>query len=166
MEPGEIQSLVRYHAWANGRLMRRAANLAPEQLRAPCGLSHQTLLGTLVHLLDVQWSWRHACETGRLPTAYITADQFSDIRGLRKAWRADDEALLGYAAQLSAEQLTQPVTYSWPQARPRSRPLWHILLHIVNHGTQHRAETGLYLASIGRSPGDMDLLAFLASQPQ
>ena len=31
-----------------------------------------------------------------------------------------------------------------------------LITHVVNHGTHHRAETGMLLDRIGRSPGDMD----------
>jgi uncharacterized damage-inducible protein DinB len=163
MQPYEIQTLTHYHAWANNRLMRRAVHLSAEQLQTPCWLSQETLFRTLVHLLDVQWSWRQICETSRLPTTYITAADFRDAGRFRTVWQADDQALIAYAAALTEEQLEQPITYAWPQARPRSKPLWHILLHIINHGTHHRAEIGQYLGTIGRSPGDMDLMKYLAT---
>jgi uncharacterized damage-inducible protein DinB len=164
MRPDEIQTLTRYHIWANNRLMRKAANLTPEQLQTACWLSQGNVLQSLVHLLDVQWSWLQTCKTSRFPTRYITAADFRDIRHFRQAWQAEDQVLTGYAARLSPEQLDQAITYSWPQARPRTKPLWHILLHIFNHGTHHRAEIGQYLASLGRSPGDMDLIKFLAME--
>jgi uncharacterized damage-inducible protein DinB len=31
---------------------------------------------------------------------------------------------------------------------------------VVNHATQHRAEIGMYLHSLGRSPDDMDYGTF------
>lgn len=160
----EIQTLTRYHAWANNRLMRKAANLNTEQLQTACWLSQGNILHSLVHLLDVQWSWLQICKTSRMPIRYITTADFGDIRQFRQAWQAEDQALMDYADGLSQEQLQGIVTYSWPQARPRSKPLWHILLHIINHGTHHRAEIGQYLASLGRSPGDMDLIKFLATE--
>jgi uncharacterized damage-inducible protein DinB len=164
MQPQEIQALVHYHAWANDRLMRRAVHLSAEQLQTPCWLSQKTVVATLVHMLDVQWSWRQVCETSRLPSTYITASDFATMKQFRRAWQADDQALVTYTMTLNEEQPGQPITYSWPQARPRTKPLWHILLHIINHGTHHRAEVGQYLATIDRSPGDMDLLKYLATR--
>jgi uncharacterized damage-inducible protein DinB len=38
--------------------------------------------------------------------------------------------------------------------------MWQSVLHVVNHSTQHRAEIGMYLASLGRSPDDMDYGTF------
>ncbi|RPI87419.1 MAG: hypothetical protein EHM41_05085 [Chloroflexi bacterium] len=164
MQLQDIITLAEYHAWANQRLMRRAAHLTNEQLHTKSWLSQETIFRTLAHLLDVQWSWRMACESGWLPMEYITAEDFDKIQQLRKSWQTDDLALINYATSLTDQQLNQTITYSWPQARPRVRPLWHILLHIINHGTHHRAEVGQYLATINRSPGDMDLLNYLASK--
>jgi uncharacterized damage-inducible protein DinB len=164
MQPQEIQALAHYHTWANDRLMRRAVHLSTEQLQTPSWLSQKTVVATLVHMLDVQWSWRQVCETSRLPSTYISTSDFATMKQFRRAWQADDQALVSYTTTLSEEQLGQPITYSWPQARPRTKPLWHILLHIINHGTHHRAEVGQYLATIDRSPGDMDLLNYLATR--
>jgi uncharacterized damage-inducible protein DinB len=35
----------------------------------------------------------------------------------------------------------------------------------VNHGTAHRAETGLLLERLGRSPGDLDYSAYYFQHP-
>jgi hypothetical protein len=43
--------------------------------------------------------------------------------------------------------------------RPR-RPLWQSMLHVVSHSTQHRAEVGMYLQTLSRSPGDLDYGTF------
>ena len=39
-------------------------------------------------------------------------------------------------------------------------PRDQLITHLVNHGTHHRAETGMLLERIGRSPGDMDYLYY------
>jgi uncharacterized damage-inducible protein DinB len=63
---------------------------------------------------------------------------------------------------LSDEQVESQVEYAWPRARPRYKTLWHIILHIVNHGTHHRAEVGLYLNTLGKSPRDMNFIIYVA----
>jgi len=43
---------------------------------------------------------------------------------------------------------------------PYQAPLAQLITHVVNHGTAHRAETGMLLERLGRSPGDMDYVYF------
>lgn len=162
MHVSDLCTLTEYHHWANGRLLRRVVHLNPDQLQEPCWLSHKTVLDTLVHMLDVQWSWRIACETGKMPTDMITAVQFKNIKQLRTEWQEDDAHLLAYVQSLSDERLNQLHEYHWARARPRQKTLWHLLLHIINHATHHRSEVGQYLATIDRSPGDMDFVKFVS----
>jgi uncharacterized damage-inducible protein DinB len=44
-------------------------------------------------------------------------------------------------------------------------PLDQTIVHVVNHGTAHRAETGLLLERLGRSPGDLDYVLFCRLHP-
>jgi uncharacterized damage-inducible protein DinB len=160
MNPEQAVTLIEYNAWANRRILAKAARLSWEQLNAPAGLSHHTPLGTLVHILDTQWYWREGAQSGNLPVQTLSAADFASFASLKRRWELEDRLLLGFVGKLSATQLQGPVTYSWPRARPRTRPLWHILVHIVNHGTHHRSEIGGYLAGLGYSPGDLDFIKY------
>ncbi len=46
----------------------------------------------------------------------------------------------------------------------RSIPLWALNVHLVNHGTQHRSEVAMMLTDLGHSPGDLDMVFFLAER--
>jgi uncharacterized damage-inducible protein DinB len=166
MNPEQAVTLVEYNAWANRRILAKAARLTWEQLNTQAGLSHHTLLGTLVHILDTQWYWREGAQSGQLPIQTLSVADFANLASLRRHWEHEDRLLLDFVGNLSPEQLGGPVTYSWPRARPRTRPLWHILVHIVNHGTHHRSETGGYLAALGHSPGDLDFIKYVSKQSQ
>lgn len=162
MKPVDALTLVAYNQWANERVLRAAARLTREELAGASWLSHGSVLDTLLHILDTQWYWRLACETGAAPAERLTAEQYPTFAALRRYWQADDARLADYVAGLSDARLNGEVSYAWPRARPRTKVLWHVLVHIVNHGTHHRAEVGRYLATLGHSPGDMDFMLFVS----
>ena len=164
MNPEEAITLVEYNAWANHRILLKAARLPWEQLNTQTGLSHHTLFGTLVHILDTQWYWREGAQSGNLPMQALSAADFASFASLKRRWELEDRLFLDFVGNLPAGQLQGPVTYSWPWARPRTRPVWHILVHIINHGTHHRSEIGGYLTTLGQSPGDVDFIKYVSKK--
>ena len=58
MQRSDLQPLVDYMYWVNHRLLRAAADLTPEQFAEPSSVTTRDLRATLVHELDVEWSWR------------------------------------------------------------------------------------------------------------
>jgi uncharacterized damage-inducible protein DinB len=162
MNKSELLTLVSYNAWANHRVLQKAARLSPEELKSPCWLSRGSLFGTLVHLIDAQWYWRKGCQEGQLPLQYLTEQEYPNFAALRFFWEEEDQRLVDYVQSLDEAQAEGNIEYSWPRARVRSKPLWQIILHIVNHGTHHRSEIGQYMGTIGQSPGDLDFIRFAA----
>jgi uncharacterized damage-inducible protein DinB len=156
-------TLVQYNAWANHRLLLKAARLSSADLSAEAGLSHHSVLGTLVHILDAQWYWRTGAQTGLLPHEQLSPSDYVEFRSLRRRWDLEDRLLLEFVSALPADAPLGTVSYRWRGARPRLRPLWHILQHIVNHATQHRSEIGNCLGALGLSPGDLDFIKFVSS---
>jgi uncharacterized damage-inducible protein DinB len=164
MEPEQAITLIDYNAWANRRVLLKAAHLPWDRLNSDAPLSHHSLLASLVHILDTQWYWREGAQSSRLPTQTLSPSNFTNFSSLKKRWEIEDRQLSIFVRNLSPDTLHGFVTYSWPQARPRNKPLWHILMHIVNHGTHHRSEIGRYLASLNLSPGDLDFIKFVSKK--
>ena len=129
---------------------------------SPCWLSQGNLLDPLIHILDAQWYWRLACQEGNAPVERLKAELYPDLDALWGSWSEEDDRLVDYVASLSDEQVESQVEYAWPRARPRHKTLWHIILHILNHGMHHRAEVGLYLNTLGKSPRDIDFIIYVA----
>lgn len=162
MNKKQALTLVEYNIWANHRVLSKAAHLSTKELLAESGLSHHSIFGTLIHVLDTQWYWREGAQTGKLPVQKLSAVDFPSLSVLRKRWDQEDRLLLKYVQGLSASALNGTVSYNWLWARPRTRPLWHILQHIVNHGTHHRSEIGRHLDALGQSPRDLDFIKFVS----
>lgn len=164
MDPEQAILLVEYNGWANHRLLVKAARLTDEQLRAGAGLSFKSIFGTLVHIVDTEWSWRTAMQTGNIPVDELKPEDFPALQALRRRFDEEQRRMLEYVSGLTPLDLHGSFTYQWPRARPRSRPLWHILTHIVNHGMQHRSEAALALTALGQSPGGLDFTRFAPMQ--
>ncbi len=164
MHAADMLSLAEYNRWANERIYRRAVHVEPAELQTAHGQTHRTIYGSLLHLADAQWFWRVLCETGQTPGQELKPDDFASLDDLRAFSREEDDRLVRFANTLTDAQLNSLHTYGWPRAKPRSQVLWRLLFHLVNHGTQHRAEIGLRLGDLGRSPGSLDFVVYASRQ--
>jgi uncharacterized damage-inducible protein DinB len=155
----EMRTLYRYNAWANGRVLERAAALSQDQfLRELDGAGSPR--GILVHLVDAQWVWLERCQ-GRSPAAFWDAAAFPDVATLRHRWEEVERDQQAFLAGLRAADLEREVAYTNMRDERWAYPLWQVLLHQVNHATQHRGEAAVILTRCGQSPGDLDFLIYI-----
>lgn len=154
MDRDSLLALVKYHAWANERILTTARGLSDEEFRRPAPLDHGTAFQTLRHVADVDWSWREFCAGNDVGKTYIwDLDGFTldDLESIHKFYLEEDARLRTYVESLDDAAVAEPLG-------TRSVPRWLIVAHVVNHGTQHRSELARYLTDCGHSPGDLDLL--------
>jgi uncharacterized damage-inducible protein DinB len=52
MTKGDILTLFDYNSWANNRVLEAAASVSQDQFGAPAKVSHGTLRGALVHVVN------------------------------------------------------------------------------------------------------------------
>jgi uncharacterized damage-inducible protein DinB len=161
MNRDAIRTLYDYNYWANARIVSAASRVSPEQLRAPAGLSHGSLRGTLVHILGTEIVWRLRCQAGMSPPALAAENEFQTLETIQARWAGEERMMRGYLASLDDEALTARVQYKTTKGVPFENVVWHLLLHVVNHGTQFRSEAAVALTGYGQSPGDLDMLRFL-----
>jgi uncharacterized damage-inducible protein DinB len=151
-----LLALVRFHAWANDRILTTSAGLSDEEFRRTATLDHGGAFQTLRHLVDVDWSWREALLGNDVGDTYVWDHGFAldDLSAIHAFCLEEDVRLRGYVEAQGDAALAESMEFGPGFARPR----WLIVAHIVNHGTQHRSELARYLTECGHSPGDLDLL--------
>jgi len=156
MQPETLLTFVRFHAWANQRILASAAELTDDEFRRATNLDHGSAFRTLRHLVDVDWSWREFCEGNDVGETCLwdTGVALDDLASIREVCTQEDDRLRRYVGSLDEATLTE----SLAMGEDRSVPRWLILAHVVNHGTQHRSELSRYLTECGPSPGELDLL--------
>jgi uncharacterized damage-inducible protein DinB len=158
MDAESLLAFVRYHAWANDRLLTTTAGLSDEEFRRAAVLDHGSAFDTLRHLVDVDWSWREYCLGNDIGDTYVWDHGFTldDLPAIHAFCLEEDRRLRSYVGSLDEAGLTARMVMS---ADPDDVvPRWLIVAHVVNHGTQHRSELARYLTECGHSPGDLDLL--------
>jgi uncharacterized damage-inducible protein DinB len=158
MDRDSLQAFVRFHAWANGRILDTAAELSEGELRGPAPLDHGTAFDTIRHLVDVDWSWREFCIGHDVGRAYVWdfGIALDDLPAIAAFCAEEDRRLATYVSSLDADALDERLTTG--DGAEDVTPRWLILAHVVNHGTQHRSELARYLTDRGHSPGELDLL--------
>jgi len=158
MDAESLLTLVRFHAWANDRILTTAAGLTDDELRTTTTLDHGSAFDTLRHLVDVDWSWREFCSGNDVGGTYAWDHGFSldDVPGIHAFCLDEDARLRRYVESLGGTQLNEPLSMSDDPGDVI--PRWLIVAHVVNHGTTHRSELARYLTECGHSPGDLDLL--------
>jgi uncharacterized damage-inducible protein DinB len=140
----QARLLLAYNEWANDRVLLVADDLSPARF--------DELTPKFDHLLGTQ-RWWHAKWTS---TEYQEKhpEGLEETRGAYVASHAD---LRVFAESLTDETLERSERW-WDTDQELS--VGELIVQVVNHGTQHRAEIASAMTMHGRSPGDLDYLAF------
>jgi uncharacterized damage-inducible protein DinB len=159
MQKSDVMSLIDYMYWANERILDAADRLPTDEFLATTSVATRSLRATLVHELDVEWSWRLNLR-GQLTeaTEELLADDYPDLAAIREHWRRDEADMRAWLDGMSDADLEAPVDSELSKDR---RPLWQYVGHIVFHAAQQRSDAATLLTLAGQSPGELGYLEFL-----
>ncbi len=155
----QLRRLVAYNRWADERILAAVEGMPDEELARPREAYFGTLAANLRHTLLAQRVWlaRWKGETPRYDEPIAVP--------WREAYAETHAAVRDHLAELSDRDIERPVRYTDLRGNAREIALAQAITHLVNHGTAHRAETGLLLERLGRSPGDIDYTVYCFQNP-
>ena len=133
MDTDGLLAFVRFHAWANDRILTVAAGLSDEELRRDAVLDRGSAFDTLRHLVDVDWSWREFCLGNDIGDTYVWDHGFTldDLRATHGFCLEEDRRLRDYVASLDEtgaeraardERRSQRSDPAMADPRPRREP--------------------------------------------
>lgn len=155
----DIVTLFGFMYWTNGKLLDAADHLTPEQFTALSTATTRDLRATLVHELDVEWSWRLNLQNWiDDDDAELNAGDFPDVASLRERWERDEREMRAWLGTLTDQHLAAEVASTFTRDR---RPLWQYLVHILTHAAQQQADAATLLTAAGHSPGEIGFIAYL-----
>jgi uncharacterized damage-inducible protein DinB len=154
MTAAEASLHLRYSAWASRRLVEAVRAVSDADLAKPAGVSHNSLLGTLAHVLWADWLWfTRAVEAMERPGPTREA--------LETVWPELQDKWIAWADRASDAEINRLVEYrSILDGQIARTPAWQIVLHVVNHATLHRGQAVGLLRQMGIAPPQTDLMFF------
>lgn len=165
MQTADAIRLFDYVYWVRDRILRAASNLSDEAFRSTDTVATRDLRTTLVHELDVEWSWRERLR-GDSPAdpevaeVELKAADYPTVETVSERWHRDEAEMRAWVVGLSDADLAAP-----PSSEHARLPLSDYLLHVVGHAIEEFTEAALLLTRAGQTPGDIEFLEFADPRP-
>ena len=161
MDRTDVSLLFEHLYWVRDRILDAAA-AAPDAYTQAEPVTIRDLRATLVHELDVEWSWRerlrgeHADVWG--PEAELRPVDYPDLGSIAEHWHRDEVEMRAWIGAMSDADLLGPCR---AEGTGDTHPLWYHLAHLYTHGLQQLSDAAVVLTRAGHSPGEIDFLEFI-----
>ena len=155
----DLKRVYDYGYWANKKLFQVLSQLTPEEFTRNVAGSYGSVRNTLVHVLSAEWGWLDRCG-GQKRGPALRPDDYATVEALVETWTSVEEHIRKFLSTLKDEDLTRTVEYTNPRGEKRSGVLGALLQHGATHGVHHRGQVALLLRTLGRPPGNFDLLFY------
>jgi len=154
MTQAETYLHLRYSAWASRKLVEAIRAIPDTDVEKPVGISHNSLLGTLAHVLWGDWLW-----FTRVVEPMEKPGQTREV--LETVWPELQDKWIAWAERSSDADVNRIVEYkSLLDGKMAHTPAWQIVMHVVNHATLHRGQVVGMLRQMGIAPPHTDLMNF------
>jgi hypothetical protein len=164
MTPIEIAALFDHLYFVRDRILT-AADDPGVALVDPSPPTQRDLRATLVHELDVEWSWRVRLASADR-TQFSETDEelqpvdFPSVAAIRSHWATDEADMRSWLATLGPAELDGPCR---TETKGPGHPFWYHLQHLYSHALQQFADAATLLSATGNSPGELDFLEWAES---
>jgi uncharacterized damage-inducible protein DinB len=161
MRKTDLDLLFSYNRWANARILAACGGISMDQMLTPAPVSFGSLMSTLVHILGTEVVWRVRLQQGISPDHMLQASEFRGLEVLASRWREEETTMQAFLSILIDSDMDRKVRFKRMNGAEEETTVWKALAHVILHGMQFRAEAGVTLTTLGRSPGDLDFIYYL-----
>jgi uncharacterized damage-inducible protein DinB len=151
--------LYDYNYWANKRMFGVIEQLTPEEFCQSVAGSYASIRNTLVHVMSAERGWLDRCGGPPRGPRLEPAD-YPTPQTLVEKWNWVEESMRKFLSGLSDADLSRPIEFSFSPEEKHSVPMGRLLQHAAVHGVHHRGQVALLLRTLGRVPGNFDLVIF------
>ncbi len=155
----DIRYLFDYTHWANHLVLDAAETISVEEQMRDRGVSHQSIHGTLLHMLFAEWVWLGRWQ-GNSPSVPLRAEDYPDLAAIRAYWHQIEGEYADFLSKLTEESLQANITYKDIAGNEHRNPLCLLMQHVVNHATLHRGQVVAMIRQLGIKPPATDFLFY------
>ncbi|MFN7926601.1 MAG: DinB family protein [Blastocatellia bacterium] len=155
----DIRYLFDYTNWANHLILDATEAISVEEQMRDRNISHQSIHGTLLHMLFAEWVWLERWR-GNSPSAPLRGEDYPDLAAIRAYWQQIEAERTELLATLTEEALQASLTYKDIAGNEHNNPLILLMQHVVNHATLHRGQVIGMIRQLGIKPPATDFLFF------
>ncbi len=159
-----LVTMLRYHLWANERLIDACAALTPEQLAATVPGTFGPIDRTLYHIFRAEQGYLIDLTdedpgSPLRPDAALRYEDGFDIDTLRAHARKSAAAFMTIAAGVGPGAIS---VLGNPEEKTRFPvPTGLLLMQAITHGAEHRIHIAAILTHLGIEPPDWSVWAYL-----
>ena len=155
----DLETMFDYSYWANAKLFEVMSQLTPEQFTQSVAGSYGSVRNTIVHMLSAEWGWLDRCGGAKRGPALNAAD-FPTLASVHDRWQQVETHLREFLRNLRDEDLGRIVEFTLGNGPKQAMPLGALMQHAAVHGVHHRGQIALLLRTLGKVPGNVDMLIY------
>ncbi len=143
-----LQTLYRYHAWANTAFLDKLEGIDPEKH----GKELQTCLRLMCHSLVVSRIFASHLQGVAHVFTSDNLEETPPLAELREAVTSADQWYLAYVGTVSPATLSEAIAFTFTDGDKGQMTREEMLTHVVLHAGYHRGEVGRLLWQLSIEP--------------
>jgi uncharacterized damage-inducible protein DinB len=159
----DLQTLFDYSYWADRKLFEVVSQLTTEQFTETVAGSYGSIRNTMVHILSAEWGWLDRCGGPRRGPA-LAASDYPTAASVIERWQQVEASVRAFLANLGDDDLDRVIEFAFGEGPKYAIRLGEAMQHAAIHGVHHRGQIALLLRSLGRAPGNFDMLFYYAGK--
>lgn len=155
----EVKLLHAFNSWATQRIFDVVATLTPDQFTRDMVSSHQSIHGTLLHIVSAEkiWlsRWNNQPESPKLQRSDLPK-----VTALHAEWEKVGLDMAKWLGTMTDKKLQDTFTMTTSRGAIYEHTFVQAFQHVVDHGSYHRGQIITLLRQLGVTPPATGMITF------
>lgn len=143
-----FKELAAYNYWADQKVITWLNQISEEQWNRTINSSFNSIENTAIHIVSAEKIWIDFWTNTPSPV-FLSAEFEGSKDKLIEVWQKASAGLKNFIDAFPEEDLSKPVSFSYPKGGTAQLEYQQTFAHIVNHSTYHRGQLVTLLRQAG-----------------